>query len=820
MKSKQKGARHCNGQQYLVKQTAQGNVIIITMRCGTCRRVIEVTNSTKGRVRVKVNPKKRGGGAYAMNVAAVFASLLTRMTYRNYELWHTITHQHSLSFKAYSTILRDICEATVAYGEKVLAAVRAHMRERAEPTVVALDGAWSQRGWHAHGHCFVMLDSLTGKICYMKALQKDVFLKDAVIRKGDVHNKSSKAMESVALREALACMEADGSLINCAGFCLDQDSSSTNIIDEHSDAVGRDYHLHYDPGHLKRSLQKKLKKIFGDGKGFKGIAERMATTFMRLVKRAETSSESIAGMRATFNELMWYFRGHYTIGPCPPTCFCMHELWKEGNGDISGPASLRYRIGRQKSVVLSNPVRKEKQRRHSCPVHFRPTGYATKDCMSPALAERVASRAEKEYFNPMRSRKTMADAKHWTKWQSAFSAVEDLMAQVTDFVHGYRTCLVEGAHRIRMTYAPKEILYTMTWSARCMLMVLKQVQGVEFVNGLEKHLGLEARALDIVRRSRMLACDKKHMARKSTHDYKARSLQLKCIARKRNKAATKASQKQGFTYKDTPAEKNSEQTKTKAQRRRKAPTTDSWTLPPRNNQAKRARYTQDELQEHFIKMQEAEIQGKQVPMSDRLYRCDTCGLVRRGKKHDSKRCLNRVNRLKATQRAPMEDSDEAPDDLETTDPEDDDEEDDEEEDSDTGDDEEEDTREEDIKLAVSVIECANLRDIVDGHSIRIADVNEAMHKVNHLPKQISRSPTVHVVTRWERANGELFWAVGCVVRRRGSDLEAGVPTHDILFRDPCNPRAPALPYGFRLTKDRYEPDDKSRAGKWFMLKFM
>ena len=848
-KTRERGTARCQGKQRLVKDIEnKGHVCIYTLQCEQCRQVVKVTNAHPDDVRVKVDPRRRGAGPYALNVSNVLATLISTTTHRSYVLSQTLRHEAALNLNAFHSQLKSICDATAIFADIILSRFRSTMRQRSFRTVVSFDGGWSQRGWNAFAHCFVMFCSYTGKLIYYKPLRKSTYRNDKLLHEGTILDRSSKAMEAVALDLALRQLHKEETLAFVSGFCLDQDSSASNIIRAYTKETGRllAFRLYYDPGHYNKSHVKKLMAIFGTGSSFKGVAARMGRTLMRLIKRAEVEGNNIEQMKFIFISRMKDFREHYTIGPCMPTCFCMDESWQDDETELKH----RLPIGRRRSIgcdrrlgegprALAWPAPRYKKRSKlrrratSCVMRFTEEGMRS---MTDEQKERIGRRKGKIFFDPLHKR-------HWHRWQLAFAVTENLLKNLADFIHGYHTTMVEGAHRVRTRFAPKDIRYVITWEGRCALMALQSHLGTRFVGHLETHLGLKAGALDVIRRDNICQRDIKAAARKSTHEHKARSLQLELVTRRRREAATVASKKRGLTYKD---KDNSDSTNAapalahigkRAQSMTapvKVPKKNQWVMPQRKNADKYQRYTQDELREHYSTMVVAEKAGSVVRAAQRLYQCDECKHVRASPFPAGKhKCCAQVSGGKRKRTAAEHDdealeemldddedsislSDSASEEMSSDDARDDD--DDLESLAQSSDNEEMSAHEsdDDTPNIKCILESTSIAEILKGRpGFNVLSCEEAMSRRNKKPKAL-------VVTKWTRPLCEdnedaTFWAVGWVTNCIGSDDIEDTPTHDILFYDNELKRGACSICSFRLTSDRYAFDDSAEAGKWCML---
>ena len=166
---------------------------------------------------------------------------------------------------------------------------------------------------------------------------------------------------------------------------MDKDTSNAKLLREDPRTAG--IPIYHDPGHIKTGVLKKLTKIIVEALLVKGISGRFAARFMALIKLCEALHEDdVVLMAAWFEQEAAFLLSHYTHGACAPRC---------GQG--------------------------------KCPYRG-------------ADGAELKRRSEKNFFDP----KVHAD-----KIALIESYLSEVIATRHEYIHGYRTTIVESTHSQR-----------------------------------------------------------------------------------------------------------------------------------------------------------------------------------------------------------------------------------------------------------------------------------------------------------------------------------------------------------------------------------
>ena len=123
------------------------------------------------------------------------------------------------------------------------------------------------------------------------------------------------------------------------GLVMDKDSTNAKILREND--LYSWIVIFFDPGHSMKSLYKLLTKLFKTRKAYIGIAERIANSFMWLIKKAE---EKFPGeprkMRFWFDQEFSHTVQHYCEGVCHAECRQGTCPYREGGK--AKPSDVRW----------------------------------------------------------------------------------------------------------------------------------------------------------------------------------------------------------------------------------------------------------------------------------------------------------------------------------------------------------------------------------------------------------------------------------------------------------------------------------------------
>jgi len=278
---------------------------------------------------------------------------------------------------------------------------------------LAGDGAWNHpRSGTGHAYTVMVVnqhDSLNNLIIYEYILQKERNRLGCKVNAG-THEGSPKSMEGAACEEVLKHLENIGLLKSVMWIVSDQDSSVGMIYQRFLPTAEQ---LH-DPGHIKKNFKKSLDIIFGKGKDYKGMAERMGRFLMRIIKRAEPYIKSLDDRKDAITIFLhWidHLIPHYQRDKCPSDCPC-HENMDAG---------------------YKNPLTEP-----------------SKKCLPPIKPEDETKRAK----NNRRKLKQLKEL------------VDGLKGIAFKFIHGLNTCSNESLNYKRTLYAPKAVEFWKSFPGR------------------------------------------------------------------------------------------------------------------------------------------------------------------------------------------------------------------------------------------------------------------------------------------------------------------------------------------------------------------
>jgi hypothetical protein len=141
-------------------------------------------------------------------------------------------------------------------------------------------------------------------------------------------------MEAAALEDFLNWAQSMNILAKISATCCDKDSSMHKLLLEDERFVYcslfywnliircKHIELTFDPGHVKKSFEGSLRKLFGKSKVYQLFASRIANWFMRAICEAKSRFPNQRSLiESEFRRRMSYLIPHYT-NVCSKACPC------------------------------------------------------------------------------------------------------------------------------------------------------------------------------------------------------------------------------------------------------------------------------------------------------------------------------------------------------------------------------------------------------------------------------------------------------------------------------------------------------------------
>ena len=179
---------------------------------------------------------------------------------------------------------------------------------------ISFDGSWQKRyGYNSKCGRFTVIDNASGIILFglpMNMEQKRIVNGISTTVSESTYQGSAKGMEGFGL-SAFLDWASEMELLNLINIiCCDKDSSIHKLI--MSDNRCQHIELLYDPGHVKKSFQGSLIKIFGKKKRYQTLAMRIAQFMMRSISESKLISDNRDEMIIEFKRRVGYLITHYT----------------------------------------------------------------------------------------------------------------------------------------------------------------------------------------------------------------------------------------------------------------------------------------------------------------------------------------------------------------------------------------------------------------------------------------------------------------------------------------------------------------------------
>lgn len=404
-----------------------------------------------------------------------------------------------------------------------------------DPIVISFDMGWHKRyGFNSDLGRFCVYNFNLDEIIYGGVKNKGRLME----LNGKVHevaqsnyDGSSKGMEASALEDFLNWSSEKLLLPKISIVCCDKDSSVHKLLSE--DPRCKHIELLYDPGHMKKSFQGSLMKIFGQSKATESFASRMASWMMRSLSEAKAKhGADREAMKIEFIGLMNEMVPHYTRARCPVNCPCY------GIPYCSVPLSARDAtefspLDSPKDVIFTSILR-----------HLDPETLASASLVCNhfyAMAQNVQAEKERrkdKIILPLDS--------------PYLPAVEDLVAKLLKetnvLCHQYHTCLVESSHNQCLAFGEKRVQYFKSFEGRTFASYCKFNLGWMWVAKLYEKLGIPVS--DNLKHY-LVKKDAKsnyHRDRQRSVKYKLRAKVLSVKKKKDRKSREKKSRKLGHDY--------------------------------------------------------------------------------------------------------------------------------------------------------------------------------------------------------------------------------------------------------------------------------
>jgi hypothetical protein len=169
----------------------------------------------------------------------------------------------------------DVYRAIVDIAEREETECLQRLRTEARPLVFCGDASWSHRRptYDARQSWWVLINADDGVIVLTVILMKSREEKGQIVFEGN-YSGSSGGMEGASFDIGVQKLKAAGLVQLWHSFVCDQDSSVAEQLRADPDTVR--VAIHWDPGHIKRNFEKKLRLIYGKKprKRYQGLALR------------------------------------------------------------------------------------------------------------------------------------------------------------------------------------------------------------------------------------------------------------------------------------------------------------------------------------------------------------------------------------------------------------------------------------------------------------------------------------------------------------------------------------------------------------------
>jgi hypothetical protein len=411
-----------------------------------------------------------------------------------------------------------------------------------EDIVISFDMGWHKRyGFNSDLGRFCVFNFNLRKIIFGGVKNKGREAGGHEVMKSN-YTGSSKGMEQSALEDFITWSAANGLLPLIKIACCDKDSSTHKLLRE--DSRCSHIELLYDPGHIKKSFQGSLMKIFGTSKALESFAPRLASWMMRSLSEAKSfGGTDRSAIQEKFTSLMSYMIPHYTRAVCPVQCPC-HAIPHYSVQEFELEATDDSSLSSDKDLIFYTIMK-----------HMDSESLATASLVCHhwnTISQNVlaySERRQKKVYLPRDS----------PLLPQVEELVEKLLADSKMLCHPYHTCLVESSHNQCLSFGEKRVNYYNSYEGRTFASYSKFNLGWNWIVKFYENLGIPVS--DILK-AFLKKKDKKsqyHRDRQQSVEYKLRAKVLSVKKKQKKVAADKISKKRGHDYSESkelyPAEK-------------------------------------------------------------------------------------------------------------------------------------------------------------------------------------------------------------------------------------------------------------------------
>jgi hypothetical protein len=416
------------------------------------------------------------------------------------------------------------------------AALLSELLALTDPIVISFDMGWHKRYGHNSdlGRFCVYVFNL-GKLIYggVKDRGREQESNGVVnnVAKGN-YDGSSKGMEQSALEDFLTWAANNGLLPKISVACCDKDSSTHKLLEE--DSRCRHIEKVYDPGHVKKSFQGSLIKIFGKKKATETFAPRMASWMMRSLSEAKsTAGSDRIVLQKEFVRLMNYMIPHYTCDKCPPDCPC-YGIPFFSIRDSDRDATVCSPLDSEKDVIFYSILR-----------HLDMKSLVT---MSLYVCHHWNSIAQNVIALLERRKNKFILPSESPEVSEVKTLVSKMLSDSSMICHQWHTCIVESSHNQCLSFGDKRVHFYSSFEGRTFSSYAKFNLGWNWISKLYAKLGIPVGA---TLASYLKKKGKKslfHRERQQSIEYKARQRVLSAKKNKEKLERNKKSKKRGHDY--------------------------------------------------------------------------------------------------------------------------------------------------------------------------------------------------------------------------------------------------------------------------------
>lgn len=442
------------------------------MQCVQCGARKTITNSNEKPIRPS-GMSTRGKGVKQINLETVASASYSSLTYGKYSKYEGTRGINPINRSSFYRMSELIWEHAEAIAVKSFDEVCTILKERGEKLVCCVDCGWAKRGWTSTQGAYVVWEATTQKVLKVITLETERSLirgeSEYIVREGN-YEGSSGGMEVKALGQFLDWMKDRELLENVATIVMDKDSSAPVYIKNREDC--RHIEVKFDPGHVKKSLQKQLITLFGQGKKYEKLPQRIASWFMRVLKNSEKlyPNDRVAMCKEFLRQWSFTYE-HYTRAVCPMDCPCAEQA--------TIPKIEPEEVQLFPVDILVELFKRFDCRTHLIAVNLSRYFYAVGS--QPSL-RKFYYKPDKIWLNKNNQKdKLFLEGNPHGKTRLRQIGLRLLIDKVKEdhrqFVHGFNTTRTESLHNERQGLTDKRLDLWNSWSSRTLYQLSKPNMG-------------------------------------------------------------------------------------------------------------------------------------------------------------------------------------------------------------------------------------------------------------------------------------------------------------------------------------------------------